>query len=130
MSIGQDGGGLPGRGQGRLRAMPARGLENAKPAEGRFPLVILAQGLHFAPPWHQAYPAEALAGRGYVVASTPLLGGRSPLAQVSAADVEAQARDLEMLVAAAGLGADRPPRPGRDPGVLASGRGGPQPAVN
>lgn len=102
MSIGQDGGGLPGRGQGLLRALPARALENAKPAEGRFPLVILAQGMYYESPWHQAYLAEALAERGYVVASTPLLGARSPLAQVTAADVEAQARDLEMLVAAAG----------------------------
>ena len=102
MSIGQDGGGLPERGQGVLRLLPARGFEQAKPAEGKFPLVVLAQGLFYESPWHQAYLAEALAERGYAVASTPLLGARSPLVQVTAADVEAQARDLEMLVAAAG----------------------------
>ena len=100
MSIGQDGGGLPERGQAVLRMQPARGFEDAKPAEGKFPLVVLAQGLFYESPWHQAYLAEALAERGYVVASTPLLGARSPLVQVDAADVEAQARDLEMLVAA------------------------------
>jgi dienelactone hydrolase len=102
MSIGQDGGGLPERGQAVLRALPARGFEQAKPAEGKFPLVVLAQGLFYESPWHQAYLAEALAERGYAVASTPLLGARSPLVQIDAADVEAQARDLEMLVAAAG----------------------------
>jgi len=102
MSIGQDGGGLPERGQAILRALPARALENAKPAEGKFPLVVLAQGMFYESPWHQVYLAEALAERGYTVVSAPLLGARAPLAQISAEDVEAQARDLEMLVAAAG----------------------------
>ena len=101
MSIGQDGGGLPERGQGVLRVLPARGVENAKPAEGKFPLVVLAQGLFYESPWHQAYLAEALAERGFVVVTAPLLGARAPLAQVNAEDVEAQARDLEALVAAA-----------------------------
>jgi hypothetical protein len=102
LSVGQDGGGLPERGQAVLRMLPARGFEDAKPAEGKFPLVVLAQGLFYESPWHQAYLAEALAERGYVVASAPLLGARSALVQIDADDVEAQARDLEMLVAAAG----------------------------
>jgi dienelactone hydrolase len=101
MSIGQDGGGLPGQGQGVLRMQAARGLENAKPAEGPFPLVVLAQGLFYESPWHQVVLAEALAERGYVVASAPLLGARSTLVQINASDVEAQARDLEMVLAAA-----------------------------
>jgi hypothetical protein len=101
LSIGQDGGGLPERGQAVLRALPARALEDARPANGKFPLVLLAQGLFYESPWHQVYLAEALAERGYMVATAPLLGARAPLARIDAADVEAQARDLEVLFAAA-----------------------------
>lgn len=101
LSIGQVGVGLPERGQAILRSLPARGREDAKPVAGKFPLVVLAQGLFYESPWHQAYLAEALAERGYFVASTPLLGARSALASIDAADVEAQARDLETVLAAA-----------------------------
>lgn len=101
LSIGQAGAGLPERGQAILRALPARGREDAKAIAGKFPLVVLAQGLYYESPWHQAYLAEALAERGYFVASTPLLGARSAMARIDAADVEAQARDLETVLAAA-----------------------------
>jgi hypothetical protein len=65
------------------------------------PLIVLGTGLYYESPVTFAALAEYLAGRGSVVASTPLNGTNSPVARVVETDLETQVRDLEQVVARA-----------------------------
>ena len=89
------------RGFAALLQRPVLAVENARPAAGRFPLVVLGVGFWYEPAISQAVLGEYLAGRGFVVATAPLVGTNSPVVRVDEEDLEAQVRDLEFAVARA-----------------------------
>ena len=84
-----------------LLRQPVLAVENAPPLPGPFPLIALNPGLYYESPVVFAALGEYLAGRGFVVASTPLNGTNSPVARVVEADLETQVRDLEQVIARA-----------------------------
>lgn len=88
----------------RLEAFPSRAVRDARPAPGRFPLILYSLGSaavgHVTP--------ELLASHGYVVAQAPRLGSHAGLPQDNRdrADLETKIRDLDFVVNAM---ADFPP---------------------
>ena len=73
-----------------------RATRDAPPAAGRFPLILIAQG-NGQSAHDQAYLAELLASRGYLVATTPSqarIDGAMKSEDDIAAQAEAQAADL------------------------------------
>jgi dienelactone hydrolase len=62
--------GVPADALDRWLAAPLTAARDARPAPGRFPLVLVAQG-NFQSAYHQAALAEHLASHGYVVATCP-----------------------------------------------------------
>jgi dienelactone hydrolase len=84
-----------------LLQRPMLAAENAKPAAGRFPLIAIGQGLYYESPIALVALGEFLAGRGFVVVTTPLVGTNSTVVRVDAQDVETQVRDLEFAIARA-----------------------------
>jgi hypothetical protein len=84
-----------------LLQRPVRASENAKPAAGPFPLVVIGLGLYYESPITFAALSEYLAGRGFVVVTAPLVGTNAPLVRIDAEDLETQVRDLELAVARA-----------------------------
>jgi dienelactone hydrolase len=84
-----------------LLQLPVRAAENAKPLDGPFPLIVIGQGLYYESPISFAALGEYLAGRGFVVATVPLIGDHSPVVRVHIHDLEAQVRDLEFVIAQA-----------------------------
>ena len=85
----------------RLFARPTAACPDAVPLAGRFPLVVIGQGLYYESPLALFTLAEYLASRGYVVATCPLTGTFSRLTNLSAADLETQVRDMEFALAQA-----------------------------
>jgi len=75
--------------------------EMAEALEGPFPLVVIGQGLYYESPVAFAALGEYLAGRGFVVATCPLVGTNSPLVRFDVQDLETQVRDLEFVIAQA-----------------------------
>jgi dienelactone hydrolase len=67
----------------------------------KFPLVIFGQGLYYEAPATHAILCEYLAAHGFVVATTELVGARSPFVKLDAVDLEAAVRDLEFVAARA-----------------------------
>ena len=84
-----------------LLEQPVRAFENAEPLPGPFPLIVIGQGLYYESPVAFAALSEYLAGRGFVVATCPLVGTHSPLVKVDVEDLETQVRDLEFVIARA-----------------------------
>jgi hypothetical protein len=84
-----------------LSQRPVLAIENARPAAGPFPLVVLGVGFWYEPAISQAVLGEYLAGRGFVVATAPLVGTNSPVVRVDEEDLETQVRDLEFAIARA-----------------------------
>jgi hypothetical protein len=84
-----------------LLQRPVLAIQNATPLNGSFPLIVIGQGLYYESPIALAALAEYLAGRGFVVASSPLVGTNSPLVRPNVQDLETQARDLEFVIAKA-----------------------------
>jgi dienelactone hydrolase len=84
-----------------LLARPMRAVENAAPADGPFPLLVIGLGLYYESPIAFAALAEYLAGRGFVVATAPLVGAHTAIARVVVPDLETQIRDLEFVIARA-----------------------------
>ena len=84
-----------------LRQRPVLAAENAEALQGPFPLIVLGQGWSIEPAISLAGLAEYLAGRGFVVATAPLVGTNSPIARVEAMDLENEVRDLEFVIARA-----------------------------
>jgi hypothetical protein len=91
-------------GQGAFASLlqrPVLAVENAKPSTGQFPLIVIGQGIWFESPIAFAALAEYLAGRGFVVATIPLVGTASPIVKVDRQDLETEVRDLEFVIARA-----------------------------
>ena len=84
-----------------LLARPMRAVENAAPLAGPFPLIVIGLGLYYESPVTFATTAEYLAGRGFVVATAPLVGTHIALVKLDVADLETQIRDLELVIARA-----------------------------
>jgi dienelactone hydrolase len=84
-----------------LLERPMHAVENAAPAEGRFPLLVIGLGLYYESPIAFATLAEYLAGRGFVVATSPLVGTHVAIPRLIVPDLETQIRDLEFVIARA-----------------------------
>jgi len=84
-----------------LLARPMRAVENAAPLAGPFPLIVIGLGLYYESPITFAATAEYLAGRGFVVATAPLVGTHTALVKLDVEDLETQVRDLELVIARA-----------------------------
>jgi hypothetical protein len=82
-----------------LLARPMRAVENGAPLAGPFPLVVIGLGLYYESPITFAAMAEYLAGRGFVVATAPLVGTHTALVRLDVEDLETQVRDLELVIA-------------------------------
>lgn len=82
-----------------LLERPMRALENAEPLAGPFPLVVIGLGLYYESPVTFAATAEYLAGRGFAVATAPLVGTHTALVRLTVPDLETQIRDLEFVIA-------------------------------
>jgi dienelactone hydrolase len=82
-------------------ARPMRAVENAAPLAGPFPLIAIGLGLYYESPISFATTAEYLAGRGFVVATAPLVGTQTALVKLDVPDLETQIRDLELVIARA-----------------------------
>jgi len=61
----------------------------------------MGQGLYYESPVAFAALGEYLAGRGFVVATCPLVGTNSPFVRLDVPDLETQVRDLEFVIAQA-----------------------------
>ena len=84
-----------------LLQRPVLAVENAAPAKARFPLIVIGQGIWFESPLALAALSEYLAGRGFVVATAPLVGTASPIVKVDRQDLETEVRDMEFVIARA-----------------------------
>jgi dienelactone hydrolase len=70
---------------------------DARPAPGRFPVLVYAPGMGY-PAFDNSVLFEYLASHGYVVVASPSIGPTAGRMPGSGAGLEAQARDLEFLV--------------------------------
>ena len=104
-----------------LRKASARAVRDAEAGAGRFPLLVLGQGLFYESPLSHFVLCEFLASHGYVVATSPLLGTRYRLVNINVEDVETEARDMEFVMAEAGKLPFADPR---TPGVIGYDLGG------
>jgi len=75
-----------------------KAFENAQPAEGKYPLIVLGQGLYYENPITHFSLCEYLASHGFVVVSCPLAGTNSPLVMLTVRDLESIVRDLEFIL--------------------------------
>jgi hypothetical protein len=90
---------LPAASFAALLERPMRAVENAEPLNGPFPLVVIGLGLYYESPITFATTAEYLAGRGFVVATAPLVGTHIAIVKLDVPDLETQVRDLELVIA-------------------------------
>ncbi len=81
-----------------MAMLTTNALENAQPAEGKFPLIVFGQGLYYENPITHFALCEYLASHGYVVASCPLMGTNSPMVLLTVRDLESIVRDLEFVL--------------------------------
>jgi len=84
-----------------LLARRTAAVENSSPLAGKFPLVIIGQGLFYESPLSLFSLAEYLTSQGYVVATCPLVGTYSRLVYRNVIDLETQVRDMEYVMAQA-----------------------------
>ena len=76
-------------------------IRNSEPAKGRFPVIVLGQGLFYESPLSNFILCEYLASHGFVVITSPLVGTCYRLVNITPADVETQVRDMEFLISVA-----------------------------
>jgi pimeloyl-ACP methyl ester carboxylesterase len=84
-----------------LLSSPVGAVLDAEAGPGRFPLLVLGQGLFYESPLSHFVLCEFLASHGYVVATSPLFGTRYRLVNIDVEDVETEVRDMEFVLAAA-----------------------------
>jgi hypothetical protein len=87
--------------QDQLKALLSKSTAAAKEAahaEGRFPLILLANSSGLSSPYNHFILAEYLASNGYIVASTPARGSQSP--QLSSRESSVQMQDLQFIISA------------------------------
>ena len=82
----------------QLLRRPTAALKDAEPLAGRFPLIVIGQGLYYESPLTQLVLAEYLASHGYVVATCPLLGTYCRLVNLNMIDLETEVRDMEFVI--------------------------------
>lgn len=80
-----------------LMKLPTAAVRGAAARDGRFPLVVLAQGSDQSAFYHSIL-CEFLASHGYVVATSPSMGADSRFIGPSLKGAETQARDLEFTI--------------------------------
>ncbi len=87
---------LPEEQRAKLFALQGRAVRDAKPATGRFPLILYSLG---SPSPAYATP-EYLASHGYVVVQAPRLGASAgfPPDNVNALDLETKLRDMDFML--------------------------------
>lgn len=85
----------------QLLQQPVAAVEAAEALSGRFPLIVIGQGLYYESPVVFAALGEYLAERGFVVATCPLIGTNSPVVRMNVRDLETQVRDLEFVISRA-----------------------------
>jgi pimeloyl-ACP methyl ester carboxylesterase len=78
---------------------PTEAVRDAEAGPGKFPLLVLGQGLFYESPLSHFILCEFLAAYGYVVATSPLLGTRYRLVNINVEDVETEVRDMEFVLA-------------------------------
>ena len=78
---------------------PTAAVRDAEAGAGKFPLLVLGQGLFYESPLSHFVLCEFLASHGYVVATSPLLGTRYRLVNINVEDVESEVRDMEFVLA-------------------------------
>lgn len=71
---------------------------NGRAEEGKFPLVLVGQGLYYESPVTHSLLCEFLASHGYVVATCPLTGTDSRFVRLNPVDLDTQVRDLEFVM--------------------------------
>jgi Dienelactone hydrolase family len=81
----------------RLVSRSVAAYRNARPAPGRFPVVIYGPSIQ-SESWENAVLCERLASHGYVVIASPALGVYQRTQSLSLASVDAEARDMEFLI--------------------------------
>lgn len=69
--------------------------------KGKFPVVVLGQGLYYESPLTHTVLCEFLASRGFIVTTANLVGAHSPFVKLDAVDLEAAVRDLEFVASRA-----------------------------
>ena len=85
----------------KLRDSSVKAVRGAAAATGKFPLLVLGQGLYYESPLCHFVLCEFLAAHGYVVATSPLVGTRYRLVNITVEDVETEVRDMEFVMAEA-----------------------------
>ena len=85
----------------KLWATKTSSIKNGEPAEGKFPVIVLGQGLYYESPLSQFVLCEYLASHGFVVITSPLVGTYYRLVNINPNDVETQIRDMEFLLSVA-----------------------------
>ncbi len=85
----------------KLRDSSVGAVREAAAEPGKFPLLVLGQGLYYESPLCHFVLCEFLAAHGYVVATCPLVGTRYRLVNINVEDVETEVRDMESVMAAA-----------------------------
>ncbi len=73
-------------------------VRNAPPADGRFPLVLVAHSVGMSFPYGNAVLCEYLASNGYVVVTSPGVGATSRQLSFDSIGVSAQMQDLQHLI--------------------------------
>jgi len=85
----------------KLRDSSVGAVREAAAEPGKFPLLVLGQGLYYESPLCHFVLCEFLAAHGYVVATCPLVGTRNRLVNITVEDVETEVRDMESVMAEA-----------------------------
>lgn len=89
---------------GNLKALldsSAGAVRGAAAGPGKYPILVLGQGLFYESPLSHFVLCEFLASHGYVVATSPLLGTQYRLANLNVEDLETEVRDMEFVLATA-----------------------------